>query len=147
MDRGERLGKPILAGADAVLPGVVRPVGEPQLEVARTGGVHDVHAGEQVVERLATDAGVRVADAAEHVVVVLERVRVDGAQGDPGLRRVSCEVRVVVDAIPRDVQGDGGGDACEPVDLCRVRDLLVRIARDTLLGEDLEPGPGVAERP
>ena len=73
VDRGERLGEPVLAGADAVLAGVVGPVREPQLQVARAGRVHDVDAGEEVVERLAADARIRVADAPEHVVVVLER--------------------------------------------------------------------------
>ena len=81
MDGRERLGQPVLASADVVLAGVVRPVREPQLEIARPGRVHDVDAGEEMVERLPADARIRVADAPEHVVVVLEDVRVDRARG------------------------------------------------------------------
>ena len=106
VDRGERLGEAVLARPDVVLARIVRPVREPQLEVARAGRVHDVDAGEQVVERLAADPRVRVADAAEHVVVVLEDVRVDRAEADAEIGGVAGQVRVVVDPVPRDVEGD-----------------------------------------
>ena len=127
VDRGERLGQPVLAGADVVLTGIVRPVGEPQLQVARTGRIHDVDAGEEMIERLAAHARVRVADAPEHVVVVLEHVGVDGAEADPDIRGVAGEVGVVVDLVPRDVERDGRRDPGEPVDLRGVGDLLVRV--------------------
>ena len=65
----------------------------------------------------------------------------------PEVGGVAREVGVVVDPVPRDVQRDGRRDAREPMDLCGVGDLLVRVARHALLGEDLEAGPGVAERP
>ena len=100
-----------------------------------------------MVDRLAADARVRAADAAEHVVVVLEGVRVDRAEGDPDVRGVPGEVGVVVHPVPRDVQRDRRRDAGEAMDLGGVGDLLVRVARHALLGEDLEPGPGIAERP
>jgi hypothetical protein len=48
----------------------------------RAGGVHDADAFEQVVKGLAADPRVRVADAAELVVVVLEDVGVDRAEAD-----------------------------------------------------------------
>ena len=147
VDRRERLRQAVLASPDVVLPGVVRPVREPQLQVARPGGVHDVDAGKQVIERLPADARVGAAHATEHVVVVLERVRVDGPEGDALVRGVAREVGVVVDPVPRDVERNGGRDTGEPVHLRGVGDLLVRIARHALLGEDLEPGPGVAEGP
>ena len=147
VDRGERLGQPVLAGADVVLAGVVGPVGEPQLEVARAGRVHDVDAVEQVAHRLPADARVRVADAPEHVVVVLERVRVDRPERHATRLRVAGEVGVVVDLVPRDVERDRRGDAGEAMDLGGVGDLLVRVARHALLGEHLEARPGVAERP
>ena len=57
------------------------------------------------------------------------------------------QVGVVVDPVPRDVEGDGRRDAGEAMDLRRVGDLLVRVARHALLGEDLEARPGVAEGP
>jgi hypothetical protein len=111
VDLRQRLGQPVLAGPDVVLARVVGAVGEPQLEVARAGLVHDVDALEEVVDRLAPDPRVGVADAAEHVVVVLEDVRVDRAERHALLRRVPRQVGVVVDLVPRDVQRDGGRDA------------------------------------
>ena len=54
---GQRLGEPVLAGADVVLTRVVGAVGEPQLQIAGPGRVHDVDAFEQVVGRLAPDPG------------------------------------------------------------------------------------------
>jgi len=44
--------------------GVVGAVREPQLEVARSGQVHDVDALEKMVDRLAANARVRMANAA-----------------------------------------------------------------------------------
>ena len=66
---------------------------------------------------------------------------------DAAVRGVAGEVGVVVDLVPGDVERHRRRDPGEPVDLRRVGDLLVRIARDALLGEDLEPGPRVAEGP
>ena len=65
----------------------------------------------------------------------------------PRRGRVAREVGVVVDLVPRDVQRDGRRDAGVAVDLGGVGDLLVGVARDALLGEDLEARAGVAERP
>ncbi len=147
VDGGERLGQPILASPDVVLARVVRPVREPQLQVARARCVHDVDAGKEMVERLAAHPRIRIAHAAEHVVVVLEDVRVDRPEADAGVGGVPREIGIVVDPVPRDVEGDAGGDAREGVDLGRVRDLLVRAPGHTLLGKDLEAGPGIAEGP
>ena len=60
---------------------------------------------------------------------------------------VSGEILVVVDAVPRDVKGDARRDPGETVDLRSVGDLLVGVARNAFLGEDLEACPGVAEGP
>ncbi len=147
VDLGQCLGEAILTGDDVVLAGIVGAIGEPQLEVARPGRVHDVDAVEQVVGGLAPDPGVGVGHRPEHVVVVLEHVGVDDADADTLVGRVLGEVAVVVDAIPRDVQRDARRHAGEPVHLRRVGDLLVRVARHALLGEHLEARPGVAERP
>jgi hypothetical protein len=86
VDGRERLGEAVLAGPDVVLARIVRAVGEPQLEVARPGRVHDVDALEQVVDGLLADTGVRMADRTQHVVVVLERVRVDRPSATPSSR-------------------------------------------------------------
>ena len=91
--------------------------------------------------------GIRVADAAQHVVVVLEHVRVDRAQGDPKVVRRGGQRGVVVDLVPRDVQRDRRRDARVAVDLGGVGDLLVRIAGHARLREHLEARAGVAEGP
>ena len=143
----ERLGKTLLPPTDVVLAGVVGAVGEPQLEVLRPSGVHDVDALEQVVDRLLAHAAIRVADASQHVVVVLERVRVDRAEANATLRGVARQGAVIVDLVPWDVERDRRRDAGVPMDLGRVGHLLVGIARHALLREHLEPRPRVAERP
>ena len=99
------------------------------------------------VDRLASDGLVGVGQGAELVVVILEDVRVDGAQGDALRARVRGQVTEVVDHIPGDVQGHPRGDPGEVVNLCRVVDLFVGVARGAGAREDLEAGPGVAERP
>ena len=147
VDHGKSLGEPVLAGPDVVLAGVVGAIGEPQLQVPRTGLVHDVHAGQQVIQGLAADRGVGVGDAAQLVVIILEHVRVNRPDRDPRLRREGCQRGIVVNLVPRDVHGHTRRDAGELVYLRRVRDLLLRRARHTGLGEHLEPGPGVTERP
>ena len=69
-----------------------------------------------VVERLRADARVRVAEAAEPVVVVAEEVRVDGADPDALRPARAAERRPVVDAVPRDVDRDVGQQPGQPVD-------------------------------
>ena len=100
-----------------------------------------------MTDRLLADPFVDVAQAAEHVVVVLERVRVDRAEPDPEVLGVAPELVEVVDAIPGDVQRDRRGEPGVQVDLRRIGELLERVAGDPGLGEDLEAGSGVAERP
>ena len=147
VELAQRSGETVLAGAQVVLAGVVGAVGEPELEVARAGGVHDVDALQQVVDGLAAHAGVGVGDAAEPVVVVLEDVGVDGADGDAQVSGVGGQGGVVVHLVPGDVQGDGGGDAGVAVHLGGVGDLLPGVAGHPGLREHLEPGSGVAEGP
>ena len=71
---GERVGEAVLAVAQVALARVVQAVGQPDLQVAAAGGVHDVDALEHVGDRLGAHPLVDVAQAAELVVVVLERV-------------------------------------------------------------------------
>lgn len=147
VDRGEGVGEAILATADVLLTGVVGAVGEPDLEVAGAGRVHDVDAGEVVIDRLLPDHQVGVRERAELVVVVLERVRVDRAQRDALRRGEVAQSGVVVDPVPRNVQRHRRRESGELVDGRRVRDLLLDGARDSRSGEDLEAGAGVAEGP
>ena len=116
----------VLTGAHVGLARVVRAVGEPDLQVARSGRVHDVDALEVVVDRLPADGRI-VGEGAELVLLVLERVRVDGAERDTEVLGVAAQGAVVVDLVPRDVQGDARGEAVT-VDLRGVRDLLERVA-------------------
>src|SRR3546814_17820783 len=66
-DLAERRVQAILAGAHVVLPGIVRPLGEPDLQVSRPGLAHDVDALEVVVDGLAADRVVGVRERAELV--------------------------------------------------------------------------------
>ncbi len=144
---GQRVGEPVLAVAQRVLTRVVGTVGEPQLEIPRSGLVHDVDALEEVGDRLAAHRGIRVGDAAQPVVVVLEDVGVDRADAHAVIAGVGGELAVVVDPVPRDVQRHGGRGTRVGVHPGCVEDLLVRVAWHARLGEDLEAGARVAERP
>ncbi len=137
----------MLAGRNVVLTWVVGAVGEPQLEIARAGGVHDVDAFQQVVKSLAAHPRVRMGDGAELVVLVLEDVRVDRADLQPELAGVGGQRSVVLDPVPGNVQRDLGGDTGGCVHLGRVGELLERVARDAGLGEDLEAGSRVPVAP
>jgi hypothetical protein len=147
VDLREGLGETILAAADVLLARVVRPVGEPDLEVAGSGRVHDVDARQVVVDRLPPDDRVGVRERAGLVVVVLERVRVDRAEGHPLRRGEVAESCVVVHPVPGDVQRDRRGQPGELVHRRRIRDLLLDGARRARRREDLEARAGVAERP
>jgi hypothetical protein len=102
---------------------------------------------EQVVGGLAPDPRIRVRHRAQHVVVVLEDVRVDRPDPQPALDRVLGQLAVVLDAVPGDVQRHAAGHAGVLVHLPGVRDLLEGVSGNALLREHLEARPGVAERP
>ena len=70
-----------------------------------------------------------VREGAELVVLVLEGVRVDRAERDAEVLGVAAQVVVVVDLVPRDVQGDARRERRVGVDLRGIRDLLERVAR------------------
>ena len=94
VDRGQAVGQPVLPAADVALPRVVRAVGQPDLQVLRSGLVHDLDALEVVVDRLLPHRVVDVGQAAELVDVVLERVRVDRPQRPPrGPPRTAAALR------------------------------------------------------
>lgn len=147
VDLLERLLEPVLASAQIGLARVVRALGEPDLEVAAARGIHHVDAGEVVIDRLLPDRRVLVREGAELVVVVLERVRVDRAEGDAVVLRVLAQVVERVDQVPRDVQRDRWRECGVGVHLRGIRDLLPGIARRAGRAEHLEAGAGVAERP
>ena len=100
-----------------------------------------------MVDGLAAHGRVRVGDTAEHVVVVLEDVGVDGADADAQVASVGGKGAVVVHTVPGDVQRDQGGHTRQSVDLGRVGDLLPRVAGYPRLTEHLEAGSGVSKSP
>jgi hypothetical protein len=77
------LGQPVLSGAHVALARVVRAVGEPDLQIPRSGLVHYLDALIHVVHRLAPDRRIAVREAAELVVIVLEGIAVYRAEADP----------------------------------------------------------------
>src|SRR6478752_496205 len=86
-------------------------------------------------------------EAAELVVVVLERVAVDGSEPDPQPLGVLTQCGVVVDPVPRDVERDRRGEPGVAVHLGRIRDLLLDGAGRAGAAEHLEPRTGVAVGP
>lgn len=90
-----------------------------------------------------------VGERAELVLVVLEGVRVDGAELHTEALGVRSQGGEVVHQVPGgDVQRDGGGgEPGQLVHLRGIRDLLEGVARNARLREHLEAGAGVAERP
>ena len=71
--------EPVLASADVVLSRVIGAVSEPQAYGRRAHLGRDLDALEQVVGGLATDLRVRVANAPQAVLVLLENIGVDSA--------------------------------------------------------------------
>ena len=132
---------------EVVLAGVVRAIGQPDLDDVGPGLPGDVAAGDDLVDRLASDGCVGMAQRPELVVLVLERVRVDAADPDPSLRRERRERPEVLDLVPRDVQRDGLRDPRVAGDRGRILDLLEHVPRDAGLRKHAEPRPGVDEPP
>ena len=64
VDLGQRVGEPVLPVAQVALARIVEAVGQPDLEVAAAGHVHDVDALEHVGDRLGPDPLVDVGEAA-----------------------------------------------------------------------------------
>ena len=98
-------------------------------------------------DRLGTNPLIRIGQAAELVVLVLEHVGVDRPDPNTTVLGVPAKGVVVVGLVPRDVKGDSRGDAGEGVDLSDVVDLLVRVTGDACGGEDAETSARVAEGP
>jgi hypothetical protein len=136
-----------MAARELLLAGVVGAVGEPDLQVTGAGGIHDVDAFEVVIDGLLADRRVGVGEGSELVVIVLEGVRVDGAEGHTVVGCESTEGGVVLDFVPGNVQGDRRGQRGVLVHLGGIRDLLLRGARGSWGAEYFEPGARVAERP
>jgi len=92
-----RRDEPPEARAQVVLAGVVRPVGQPEADDRRADLLGDLDAFAAVVEGAPAHLGVRMADAAEPVLVLAEEVRVDRPDPHALLLRVGAERGPVVD--------------------------------------------------
>ena len=84
--------------------------------------------------------GVRVGDATEHVVVILEDIAVDHTDSHAEVSGVLAELGVVVDAVPGDVERDAGCHAGIPMHLRGILNCFEGIARHAWLPEYLESG-------
>ena len=147
VDLVQALDHPVAALREGVLARVVRAVGEPQGEDVGARLARDLDAFEEVVRGLPAHARVRVADAAELVLGLLEEVGVDGPDAQSQGLGVAFQFAVVVDPVPRDVDRHRGTHAGELVHLRRVGELLERVAGHALLREDREARARVAVAP
>ena len=147
VDLAQRLGQPVLPGPQVALAGVVGAVRQPDLQVPRPGLVHDLEALVHVVDGLGPHRRIAVGKAAELVVVILERVAVDRSQLHSETGGVAGQGSVVVRLVPGDVQGHGGRQTGEGVDLGSVGNFFLDAAGGAGGREDLEAGTGVAEGP
>ena len=91
----------MLALAQIVLAGGAGAVGQPQADVAGADGLGDLDALQTMLHGLAADGGVGVAQAAELVLVILEDVGVDGAQGQAQRLGISLQARRSRPPCPR----------------------------------------------
>jgi len=137
----------VLAGHDAVLPGVVRAVGQPHAEDVAARLLHDRAALDHVGHGALTRPGVRAAQRAQLVLLVLEQVGVDRAQPDAQLARFLLEGDPVVRFVPRDVERDRRRHAGQPVDVGGIGQLLVNAARRAGPRKDFEAGAAVGIAP
>ena len=143
----ERCGQAPVPVAKVVLPGIVRPVGEPEADRRRAELLGDLDALSAVGERLRANALVGMAEASQPVVVIAEEVGVDRADPDALLLGVASQRAPVVDPVPGDVKRDGRTAAGESVHERRIIDPLPDGARGTRPGVDVEARPGVAVAP
>ena len=100
-----------------------------------------------MVDRLLSNLGVQVREPTEPVVVILERVRVDGSDLDPEVSGVIPQRGVIVHRVPGDVERHRGREAGVPVNLGRVGYLLGDRPRHACGTENLEAGSRIAEGP
>src|SRR5262249_61014684 len=85
--------------------GVVRAAREPRREHRRADALRDPDSQEAVLDRPTAYPRVRIADAAEAVVVVLEQRGAHGADSDAPVLGKAPQLAPVVDPLPQDVDG------------------------------------------
>ena len=142
--------KPSDALADGLCAGIVGAVGDPEGDVAGAELFANLDGFEDVLESLGADLGRGIGERAELVLLVLKEVGIDGAGADSvaaleGL--YFLDVGESVGQIPEDVEGHGGSDAGEAMDLGRVGKFLFDGGGGGGLGELAEARAGVCEAP
>ncbi len=102
-----------------------------------------------MLERLLADGRVVVAKGTPLVLLVLEKVRVDGADLHAVRARELADLGGVLALleIPQHVHRDGRAAAGDGVDLARVGELVVGVDRGGVLEELAEAGAGVGKAP
>ena len=150
MHARQPFGEPALALADIGGAGIVRSVGKPERHVAAAECARQADAVETMLHGALADLGLWIAERTELVVLILEQVRVDGADANTGGRRCrlhGCDIALAVRQIPQHVQRHRRTRTGQRVDLSRIRNLL----RDGRRGGGLqvlpEAGAGVGEAP
>ena len=111
VDLLQRGDEPLAAGGERVLTRVVGAVGKPERDRVGAGLAGDLDAREQVVDRSAPNVLVRVAEAPELVRGLLKQVRVDRAESQAERGGELAQLGVVLDRVPRDVEGNRRRDA------------------------------------
>src|SRR5579872_6831494 len=99
---------PVDPAADALRPGVVRSIGQPDGQIARLQNLRNLNRVQQVLQRDAADRRVRVADRSVLVLLVLEQIRIDGTGAHAVLRLEGANVLGIANAageIPQHMQG------------------------------------------
>ncbi len=150
MGGAEGLLQPADALADALGAGVIGTVGQPKREIAGAELFGYLDGVQDVGEGLLADPGGGIAERTELVLLVLKEVGVDGAGANAEAPLEFLDLGNVVDSVgqvPKDVEGERGGDAGEAVDLSRVAELLLDGGGGSGLDKLAEAGSGVGESP
>jgi hypothetical protein len=149
VDRLEIALKAALARRQVVLPGKVRAVGKPQAENVAVDLGHDLAAFQHVIQRPLLDAGIGVAKRAELVLVILEDIGVDRADGDAAFLRILAHGGVILvgGLIPGNVNGNRRRHAGQLVHHSSVVQLLLCSRRRPPPGKRLEARAAVGIAP
>ena len=144
---GQGLKHALLASAKAVLPGIIRPIGEPERQIAGAGFLHNFDAFQHVLHGHPANRGIGMADGAKFVGLILEDVRIDGADADAQLIGVLFQRVPVIHTIPRDVQRHRRRHTGEAVHHGGIGQLLFDCTRSAGPGEHPETCAAVTIAP
>jgi hypothetical protein len=142
--------EPLLALPDIRGAGIVGPVGEPQRDIATAQAASDFNAVLYVFEGVSPDGGVRIAEGAVLILLILKEVRVDGTGfHTKTLGQLLNLIGAVYSGrkIPQNVQGDGGTNSGEEVHLTGVTEFLLCSCSRAGLNKLSKASAGIGEAP